>query len=68
MIAVDTRREQSRSKPMQIQVSGKQVDVGDALVSRISRELEDGIGKSFESGAPDAEVVVSKDGNGFKVE
>jgi ribosomal subunit interface protein len=53
---------------MQIQVSGKHVDVGDALGSRISQELEDGIGKYFERGAQDAEVVVSKDGYGFKVD
>jgi ribosomal subunit interface protein len=53
---------------MQIQVSGKHVDVGDALGSRISQELEDGIGKYFERGGQDAEVVVSKDGHGFKVD
>ena len=53
---------------MQVQVSGKHVDVGDALGSRISQELEDGIGKYFERGAQDAEVVVSKDGHGFKVD
>lgn len=53
---------------MQIQVSGKHVDVGEALGSRISQELEDGIGKYFERGAQDAEVVVSKDGYGFKVD
>ena len=53
---------------MQVQVSGKQVDVGEALGSRISQELEDGIGKYFERGAQDAEVVVSKDGYGFKVD
>ena len=53
---------------MQIQVSGKHVDVGDALGSRITQELEDGIGKYFERGAQDAEVVVSKDGHGFKVD
>ena len=32
---------------MQIQVSGKQVDVGEALSSRISQELEEGVGKYF---------------------
>ncbi|KQW86768.1 ribosome hibernation-promoting factor, HPF/YfiA family [Brevundimonas sp. Root1279] len=53
---------------MQIQVSGKHVDVGEALGSRISQELQDGIGKYFERGAQDAEVVVSKDGYGFKVD
>jgi ribosomal subunit interface protein len=53
---------------MQVQVSGKHVDVGEALGSRISQELEDGIGKYFERGAENAEVVVSKDGYGFKVD
>ncbi|HEX8471858.1 MAG TPA: ribosome-associated translation inhibitor RaiA [Brevundimonas sp.] len=53
---------------MQVQVSGKQVDVGEALGSRISQELEDGVGKYFERGGQDAEVVVSKDGYGFKVD
>ncbi|MBF0664451.1 MAG: ribosome-associated translation inhibitor RaiA [Brevundimonas sp.] len=53
---------------MQIQVSGKHVDVGDALGSRISQELQDGIGKYFERGAQDAEVVVTKEGHGFKVD
>ena len=53
---------------MQVQVSGKQVDVGEALGSRISQELEDGVGKYFERGGQDAEVVVSKDGHGFKVD
>lgn len=53
---------------MQVQVSGKHVDVGEALGSRISQELEDGVGKYFARGAQDAEVVVSKDGHGFKVD
>lgn len=53
---------------MQVQVSGKHVDVGDALSSRISQELVDGVGKYFERGGQDAEVVVSKDGPGFKVD
>ncbi|RZJ96911.1 MAG: ribosomal subunit interface protein, partial [Brevundimonas sp.] len=39
---------------MQVQVSGKHVDVGEALGSRISQELEDGIGKYFERGAENA--------------
>jgi len=53
---------------MQILVSGKHVDVGDALGSRISQELEDGIGKYFERGGENAEVVVSRDGHQFKVD
>ncbi|RZJ03405.1 MAG: ribosome-associated translation inhibitor RaiA [Brevundimonas sp.] len=53
---------------MQVQVSGKHVDVGEALGSRISQELEDGVGKYFERGGQEAEVTVSKDGHGFKVD
>jgi ribosomal subunit interface protein len=53
---------------MQVQVSGKHMDVGEALGSRISQELQDGIGKYFERGGQDAEVVVAKDGHGFKVD
>ena len=53
---------------MQIQVSGKHVDVGEALGSRISQELQDGIGKYFERGAQDADVVVTKEGHSFKVD
>ncbi len=68
VIGVDTKRRPSRCIDMQIQVSGKHVDVGDALGSRISQELQDGIGKYFERGAQEAEVVVSKDGHGFKVD
>ncbi|HEY1073878.1 MAG TPA: ribosomal subunit interface protein, partial [Brevundimonas sp.] len=40
---------------MQIQVSGKQVDVGEALSSRISQELEEGVGKYFARGGENAE-------------
>ena len=54
--------------PMQVQVSGKHVDVGEALGSRISLELQEGVGKYFERGGENAEVVVSKDGYGFKVD
>jgi len=53
---------------MQVQVSGKHMDVGEALGSRISQELQDGIGKYFERGGQEAEVVVAKDGHGFKVD
>lgn len=52
---------------MQIQVSGKQVDVGEALSSRISQELEE-VGKYFARGGENAEVVVSKDRHGFRVD
>ena len=52
---------------MRVQVSGKHVDVGDALRTRIGDELTGAIGKYFERGG-DAEVVVSRDGHGFKVD
>jgi ribosomal subunit interface protein len=52
---------------MRVQVSGKHVAVGDALRTRIIDELTGAIGRYFERGG-DAEVVVSRDGHGFKVD
>lgn len=52
---------------MQVQVSGKHVDVGEALRSRIVEELSQGIGKYFERGG-DAEVTVLKEGHLFRVD
>jgi ribosomal subunit interface protein len=52
---------------MQVQISGKQVDVGEALRSRIVDELSGQIGKYFERGG-DAEVVVTRDGHLFRVD
>ena len=52
---------------MQVQVSGKHVDVGEALRSRVDDELQTSIGKFFERGG-NAEVVVARDGHGFRVD
>ncbi len=52
---------------MQVQVSGKHVDVGDALRSRIVEELSGQIGKYFERGGG-ADVVVTRDGHLFRVD
>jgi ribosomal subunit interface protein len=52
---------------LQVQVSGRQVDVGDALRSRIVDELTSQIGKFFERGGS-AEVVVSREAHMFKVD
>jgi ribosomal subunit interface protein len=52
---------------MQVQVSGKHVDVGEALRTRISDDLLSSIGKYFERGG-DAEVVLSRDGHGFRID
>ncbi|MGE5502403.1 MAG: ribosome hibernation-promoting factor, HPF/YfiA family [Ignavibacteriales bacterium] len=52
---------------MQVNVSGKNLDVGEALRSRVSDDLSTSISKYFERGG-DADVVVQKDGHGFRVD
>lgn len=52
---------------MQVQVSGKHVAVGEALRTRISEELISSIGKYFGRGG-DAEVTLSRDGYGFRID
>ena len=53
--------------PMQVQVSGKHVDVGEALRTRVSDDITSTIGKYFDRGGT-ADVVVAKDGFNFKVD
>src|SRR5689334_1998050 len=48
---------------MRIQVAGRQMDVGEALRSRIEDELTSGVGKYFNR-ATDAVVTVAKNGGG----
>ena len=52
---------------MQVQVTGKHVDVGDALRMRVSDDLTNSIGKYFERGGG-ADVVVTREGHAFKVD
>ena len=52
---------------MQVQVTGKHVDVGEALRSRITDELLGSIGRYFDRGG-DAEVVLSKEGHAFRID
>jgi ribosomal subunit interface protein len=52
---------------MQVSVTGKHVDVGDALRTRVSDELSTSIGRYFERGGG-ADVVVSREGHAFKVD
>jgi ribosomal subunit interface protein len=53
---------------MRIQVAGRQIDVGEALRTRIEDELTSGVSKYF-SRATDATVTVGKDGgNGMEVD
>jgi ribosomal subunit interface protein len=52
---------------MQVQVTGKHVDVGDALRTRVAEELTNSIGRYFDRGGG-ADVVVSREGHSFKVD
>lgn len=52
---------------MRVQVAGRQMDVGEALRSRIESELAAGVGKYFNR-ATDAVVTVAKNGGGGGIE
>jgi ribosomal subunit interface protein len=52
---------------MRIQVAGRQMDVGEALRSRIETELTSSVGKYFNR-ATDAVVTVAKNGGGVGIE
>jgi len=53
---------------MQVQVTGKHVDVGEALRARVSDELTNRIEKYFDREGGGGDVVVTKEGNAFKVD
>jgi ribosomal subunit interface protein len=53
---------------MQVQVTGKHVDVGEALRARVSDEITTSIEKYFDRDGGGADVVVTKEGNAFKVD
>jgi ribosomal subunit interface protein len=55
------------STAMNIQVAGRQVDLGEALRTRITDELQAGVGKYFERGGS-AEVTVVKDRYDYHVD
>jgi ribosomal subunit interface protein len=52
---------------LQVHVSGKHVDVGEALRSRVTDEISTSISKYFERGG-DADVVVCREGHAFRVD
>jgi ribosomal subunit interface protein len=52
---------------MEVTVSGHQMDVGDALRSRIVSELSDNVQKYFERGGS-ADVRINPEGHGFRVD
>ena len=51
---------------MRIQVAGRQMDVGEALRTRIENELANGVGKYFNR-ATDAVVTVAKNSGGVGI-
>ncbi|MEQ1490355.1 MAG: ribosome-associated translation inhibitor RaiA [Terricaulis sp.] len=51
---------------MRIQIAGRQMDVGEALRTRIENELASGVGKYFNR-ATDAVVTVGKNGGGVGI-
>jgi len=52
---------------LQVHVSGKHVDVGEALRTRVTDEISSSIAKYFERGG-DADVVVAREGHAFRVD
>ena len=52
---------------LQVHVSGKHVDVGEALRSRVTDEISLSIAKYFGRGG-DADVVVTREGHSFRVD
>lgn len=52
---------------MQLTVTGKGVDIGDALRGRIEENLPEAIGKYFDN-PTDSQVTVSKEGHMFRVD
>jgi ribosomal subunit interface protein len=53
---------------MQTQVTGKHVDVGDALRARVSDAISASIGKYFDREGGGADVVISREGHSFKAD
>lgn len=53
---------------MQVHVTGKHVDVGDALRTRVSDEISSNISKYFDRAGGVADVVVSREGSFFRVD
>jgi len=53
---------------MQVQVTGKHVDVGEALRTRVADEISSSIGKFFDREGGGADVVVSREGHSFRVD
>ena len=53
---------------MQVHVTGKHVDVGETLRTRVSDEISSNISKYFDRAGGTADVVVSREGSFFRVD
>lgn len=52
---------------MKVRVSGKQIEIGEALSELVRNRIENGIDKHFDGGAQ-AHVVFSREGAGFRAD
>jgi ribosomal subunit interface protein len=52
---------------MKVRVSGKQLEVGEALPEKVRSRLETVVGKHFQGGA-EVNVVFSREGSGFRAD
>ena len=50
---------------MELQISGKQIDIGDALRTHVSDRLESGVEKYFDHGA-EGHVAFAREGHDFR--
>jgi ribosomal subunit interface protein len=55
----------ARMGPMKVRVSGKQIEIGEALPEQVRARIEGAIGKHFDGGA-DSHVVFAHEGTGFR--
>jgi len=68
LFELDSLGARGRARGMEVQVSGRRIDVGDALQTRITGELNAALGRYFERGGIKAEVMVGRDAHEFTVE
>lgn len=52
---------------MQVRVSGKQIEIGDALPEQVRARMETAIGKHFDGGA-EASIVFSREGAFYRAD
>jgi ribosomal subunit interface protein len=55
----------ARMGPMKVRVSGKQIEIGEALPEQVRARIDGAISKHFDGGA-DSHVVFAHEGTGFR--